>query len=219
MAGGSLTVAEGLPVVLGCVVRSVTAVGMVVTECQLGLGRLADALGVTTRTIKTAIAEIRQSGALRTHRTRGALIFQLAIGGWFRNSRRPRKPPENQPKLLLVDAEEGKLASPLEVKPASPLKINKGCTHKGRDLEPSAAADPPRASAADRRQQQQQNRLEGLFGAIAARCRELRHDYDEADERRRLREGEIDITALQRHADELATEIREKRLHRAHGPR
>ena len=88
---------------------------------------------------------------------------------------------------------------------------------QGTLLEPSAAADPPRASDADR--QQQQNRVEGLFGAIAARCRELRYDYDEHDERRRLREGEIDIDRLQHQADELAKEIDEKLLRRAHGSR
>ncbi len=87
-------------------------------------------------------------------------------------------------------------------------------------LKPIAAAKPPaHAREADRRQQQQQNRLKGLFGAIAARCRELGHDYDEQDERRRLREGEIDIDRLQRHADDLATDVRERRLRRAHGPR
>ena len=89
---------------------------------------------------------------------------------------------------------------------------------------PIAAAGTSRATSADRRQQQQQQdrdqvRIEGLFGAIAARCRELGHDYDEQDERRRLREGEIDVDRLQRHADELATEVRKKRLRRAHGPR
>ena len=87
-------------------------------------------------------------------------------------------------------------------------------------LEPTAAAKPPALTReADRQQQQQQNRREGLFGAIAARCRELGHDYDEQDERRRLREGEIDIDRLQHQADELAKEIDEKLLRRAHGSR
>ena len=190
-------------------------------KCQLGLGRLADALGVTTRTIKTAIAEIRQSGALRTHRTRGALIFELAIGGWFRNARRPRKPPENQPKLLLVDAEEVKLASPLEGKPASPLKIKKGCTSKGRDQDSIAAVGTSARGSSDEDQQQQQrrhNRIEGLIAAIAARARQLGMKYDEADERRGLERGEIDVDALQTHADELGEMLRAQRRHRALGP-
>ena len=89
--------------------------------------------------------------------------------------------------------------------------------------DPIAAAGTSRATSADRRQQQQQHdrdevRIEGLFGAIAARCRELGYDYDERDERRRLREGEIDIDRLQRHAGDLAVEMRERRLRRAHGP-
>ena len=86
---------------------------------------------------------------------------------------------------------------------------------------PIAAADPSRASTTDRRQQQQQHqtRIEGLFGAIAARCRKLGYDYNEQDERRRLREGEIDIDCLQRHADDLEADMRERRLLRAHGPR
>jgi len=89
--------------------------------------------------------------------------------------------------------------------------------------DPIAVAGTLRASSVDRRQQQQlernQVRIEGLFGAIAARCRELRYDYDEQDERRRLREGEIDLDRLQRHADKLAAEVHEKHLRRAYGPR
>jgi len=86
-----------------------------------------------------------------------------------------------------------------------------------------AAAGTPRAREADRRRQEQQqqrneDRIEGLFAAIAARAREAGHDYDERDERRRLAEGEIDVDALQRLADRLLEEVRERRLRRAHGP-
>ncbi|MCY3763043.1 MAG: hypothetical protein OXH50_17495 [Gemmatimonadetes bacterium] len=84
-----------------------------------------------------------------------------------------------------------------------------------------AAAGTPRAREADRRRQQQQrqeDRIEGLFAAIAARAREAGRDYDEADERRRLAEGEIDVDRLQALADKLGDEIRERRLRRAHGP-
>ena len=189
-------------------------------KCQLRIKRLADSLEISTRTIKAAIAEIRQSGALRTHRTRGALIFELAIGGWFRNARRPRKPPEDQPKLLLVDVEEVKLASPLEVKPASPLKIKKGCTSKGRDQDSIAAAGTPARESSDEDQQQRRrhDRIEGLIAAIAARARQLGMKYDEADERRGLERGEIDVDALQAHADELGEMLRAQRRHRALGP-
>lgn len=87
---------------------------------------------------------------------------------------------------------------------------------------PIAAAGTSRASTTDRLQQQQLNRnqirIDGLFAAIAARCRELGHKYDERDERQRLADGEIDIDALQRHADDLAEEVLEQRLRRVHGP-
>ena len=89
---------------------------------------------------------------------------------------------------------------------------------QGTLLEPIAAARPARAREADR-QQQQHHRLEGLFGAIAARCRKLGFSYDEQEERRRLHEGEIDIDRLQRHADELAEKLAEQLLRRAHGSR
>lgn len=84
-----------------------------------------------------------------------------------------------------------------------------------------AVAGTPRASSADRRQQQldrDQVRIEGLFAAIAPRAREAGYTYDEADERRRLAAGEIDVDDLQHQADRLLEEVREKRLRRAHGP-
>jgi len=87
----------------------------------------------------------------------------------------------------------------------------------------NAVAGTPHAREADRRRQEQQqrrteDRIEGLFAAIAARAREAGHHYDERDERRRLAAGEIDVDALQRLADKLGEEVREKRLRRAHGP-
>ena len=91
----------------------------------------------------------------------------------------------------------------------------------GEISDPIAAAGTPRARGAGRRQQQQQrqhDRIEGLIAAIATRSRELDMDYDERDERRRLEEGEIDVDALQRLADELRDKTRTRRLRRAHGP-
>lgn len=89
--------------------------------------------------------------------------------------------------------------------------------------ESMAVAGTPRANSADQRrkkqQQRRQDRIEGLFAAIAPRAREAGYTYDEADERRRLREGEIDVDDLQRQADRLADEVHEKRMRRAHGPR
>ena len=88
-----------------------------------------------------------------------------------------------------------------------------GCT---TELPLSVAADryPSRARVADRRQEQQQHRnqvrLEGLLGAIASRARQLGHDFDEADERRRIADGEIDVAALQALADDLDAELAEQ---------
>lgn len=87
-----------------------------------------------------------------------------------------------------------------------------------------AAAGTSRASTADRRRQEQQqrrrteDRIEGLFAAIAPRAREAGYAYDEPDERRRLAAGEIGVEDLQRQADRLLEDVREKRLRRAHGP-
>ena len=86
----------------------------------------------------------------------------------------------------------------------------------------TTAVQPYRARVTEQRQQQQQQdrrerRSDGLFAAIAARSRKLRYDYNEADERRRLAAGEIDVDDLQRRADELQQAIveREAAHHRA----
>ncbi len=102
----------------------------------------------------------------------------------------------------------------------SPPKGNQ----KGKGIQQpiAVAASTPRASEADRQsqqqQQRQQDRIEGLIGAIAARARELDREYDEADERQRLAKGEINLDDMQRLADELGEEVRERRLRRIHGP-
>ena len=76
------------------------------------------------------------------------------------------------------------------------------------------------ASLTSRQQQQQRNqerldkRIEGLFAAIAARARELGMEYDEVDERRRLKAGEIGVDELQALADKLADEIQQRRCGR-----
>ena len=88
-----------------------------------------------------------------------------------------------------------------------------GRTYVGLDLRAiAAAADRYPSRARDEEQQQQRNqaRLEGLFGAIASRARQLGHDFDEADERRRLAESEIDVTALQALADDLEAELADR---------
>ncbi|MCY4373546.1 MAG: hypothetical protein OXC31_07185 [Spirochaetaceae bacterium] len=103
-----------------------------------------------------------------------------------------------------------------------------GVTNVSRSLldVQAAAADvlgtPERAADLTRRQQQQQQRkqerlderVEGLFAAIAARARELGMVYDEADERRRLKAGEIGVDELQALADKLADEIQQRRCGR-----
>ena len=119
---------------------------------------------------------------------------------------------------LLEDA-SGDPRSLLSGDHGSPLKGNqKG----GGTQQPVAvAAGTPCTREADRQsqqQQRQQDRIEGLIGAIAARARELDREYDEADERQRLAKGEINVDDMQRLADELGEEVRERRLRRIHGP-
>lgn len=101
-----------------------------------------------------------------------------------------------------------------------------GVTNVSRSLldVQAAATDvrstPERAAGSTRRQQQQQQqrnqerlneRIEGLFAAIAARARKLGMEYDEVDERRRLKAREIGVDELQALADKLADEIQEQR--------
>ena len=88
-------------------------------------------------------------------------------------------------------------------------------------LEPvrstKAAADVfPLQPDTDQQQQQQkierrnEERIEGLIAACAARARNLGRRYDEADERQRLADCEIDVHDLQRLADELQQKIDER---------
>ena len=116
----------------------------------------------------------------------------------------------------LLEDPSGDPGSPLSGDPGSPLKGNK----KGSQESLAVAAGTPSARETNRQQQQQrqQDRIEGLIGAIAARAREVGRKYDEADERRRLAEGEIDVDDMQRLADKLGEEVRERRLRRIHGP-
>ncbi len=119
---------------------------------------------------------------------------------------------------LLEDA-SGDPRSLLSGDHGSPLKGNqKG----GGTQQPVAvAAGTPCTREADRQsqqQQRQQDRIEGLIGAIAARARELDREYDEADERQRLANGEINVDDMQQLADELGEAVRERRLRRIHGP-
>lgn len=99
------------------------------------------------------------------------------------------------------DGRRGDMVSPLM-----------GCTTE-LPLSVAAGRYPSRARA-DRQQEQQQHRdqvrLEGLLGAIASRARRLGHDFDEAGERRRIADGEIDIAALQALADDLDAELAEQ---------
>ena len=88
-----------------------------------------------------------------------------------------------------------------------------GCTTE-LPLSVAAVQYPSPARATDRQQEQQQHRsqirLEGLLGAIASRARQLGHDFDETDERRRIANGEIDVAALQALADDLDAELAER---------
>ena len=200
-------------------------------KCQIRIDKLTDALKVTSRTIKTAISEIRRTGALRTHQTGRSLIFELALQGRFHTARRPRKPAAGpQPRLPLLSDTEVKSASPHEVKSASP-RIFKGLYGKGKikisEHEPKAVADPPRERDADQRQQQQpqihgdknhdkskshgsenhDGRIEGLIAylAIASR-RPGRAPFDEGMTRDDIAAGRTTVLDLQIQADRIRAE-------------
>ena len=83
---------------------------------------------------------------------------------------------------------------------------------------PLAAAGVPGTpedeTSADQQQQRQEQRVEGLIAAIAARARQLRMEYDETDERRRLKAGEIGVDELQVLADRLGDELQDRRRSR-----
>ena len=117
------------------------------------------------------------------------------------------------PQSGLGDGRRGDMVSGQDGRRGDMVSPPMGCT---TELPLSVAADryPSRARVADRRQEQQQHRnqvrLEGLLGAIASRARQLGHDFDEADERRRIADGEIDVAALQALADDLDAELAEQ---------
>lgn len=133
---------------------------------------------------------------------------------WFRTpgeaSKKPSQPPFRCHETRHLDVTKGDISG-------EPVQRN-------LISDRYVAAGTPRAREADRQRQEQQqqrteDRIEGLIGAIAARAREVGRAFDEADERRRLAGGEIDVDGMQQLADELGDEVREKRLRRAHGPR
>ena len=119
---------------------------------------------------------------------------------------------------------ETRVASTPETRVASTPET--GVTNVSRSLLDVQAAVADVRSTLERpasltsRQQQQRNqerldkRIEGLFAAIAARARELGMEYDEVDERRRLKAGEIGVDELQALADKLADEIQQRRCGR-----
>ena len=88
-----------------------------------------------------------------------------------------------------------------------------------KNLYPEAVAGTAAREGSTDENQQQQRRIKGLISIIAIRARKLGLKYDEADDRRGIEAGEIDVDHLQAHADRLADDIQAQSRRRALGPR
>ena len=169
------------------------------------------------RTVRGALWLLRQWRVVRMVRPsrRRPAVWQMNLGGldW---------PAVRERAKRAAGVPSGGVTPPLSEGVTPPL-LGSYVSYGESTSAAGASSARARRTSADQRQQQQlerdQIRIEGLFAAIAPRCRELGYDYNERDERRRLREGEIDLDQLQRHADRLLKEVHERRLRRAHGPR
>ena len=178
------------------------------------------------KAVTAGILVVRRLGIIRTIRAsrRAARFHALNLGGldWPAVRRRAvaHRREHQQQRLDLADGHQLQLpASGVHTTPLnSPSGVHttplKGVRTEGLISESIAAAGTPRAHETDRRrqeqQQRQQHRIEGLFAAVAARARRLGHDFDEAGERRRIADGEIDVAALQALADDLDAELAEQ---------
>ena len=189
---------------------------------------------IGNRAVQAAIGFLKQARLIAVDPARGRQreIIRINLGGLDWSAVRRRV------KILIGDrvgpeASRVNLQEPLPLyrkgDSESPLRRRRGDSESPLEMyvrtgeqisELTAVADPIARVRTDQEQQQQQHRrVEGLFGAIAARARQVGRPYDEADERKRLAAGEIDIEDLQRQANSLNAEVREQTLRRAHGPR
>ena len=213
-----------------------------------GIRELAEFTHAGERSVRATLVLFKRWGIVRAERPYGRReppLLRLNVGGLDWPAVRARAKVETEAhaaalaraplpeQLPLADVRGTGLVTETQLRPVGPDRSkdvrpvgpdrSTWATYGGLQIsEAIAAADPPRASAAEQRRREQQqrreDRIEGLFGAIAARAREAGHDYDERDERRRLAQGEINVDDLQQLADRLLEEVREQRLRRAHGP-
>ena len=195
---------------------------LIAADCRIGREHAQAALRVLNR--------LHVFRSTRASRRRPA-CHRMNLGGldWPTVRARLKRSSSGDRGSLLEDA-SGDRRSLLEDASGDPRSLlsgdhgspPKGNQKGGGTQQPVAvAAGTPCTREADRQsqqQQRQQDRIEGLIGAIAARARELDREYDEADERQRLAKGEINVDDMQRLADELGEEVRERRLRRIHGP-
>ena len=212
----------------------------------LALFMRANGAGIAHVTNELLAADIRRDragvsaalvvlGRLRIKRStrpnrRGAEFHALNLGGLNWPALRQRAAAKHAAAQPSLDFE-----SPLQLLPLSEPSCGetpqlscgetpqlKGYVRREEISDPVAAAGTPAREGSDDTDQQQQRRrqarIEGLIAAIAARARKLGMEYNEADERQGLETGEIDVDALQAHADELGEMLRTQRRHRALGP-
>ena len=177
---------------------------------------------LSKRAVRAALGFLKQARVIAVDPASGPHpeVIRINVGGldWSAVRRRvriliggrsnPDSTADQQPLLLYA---RGEAASPLNGARGEAASPHEGYVRRGQISVSIAAAGTPRARETERRQQeQQQRRIEGLFAAIAARARRLGHDFDEANERRRIADGAIDVAALQALADDLDTELAEQ---------
>ena len=193
-----------------------------VLEIGIKQRSLAGELETGLNRVSKVLAELRDTGLVHVSRSKYHSVIRIFLTP--QNWADTPVPGVSVEAILPLDTLDtgvsGNRATP-EIGVASTPET--GVTNVSRSLldVQAAAADvlrtPERPAGQTRRQQQQRNqerldkRFEGLFAAIAARARELGMEYDEADERRRLKAEEIGVDELQALADRLADEIQERR--------
>ena len=186
-----------------------------VLEIGIKQRSLAGELETGLNRVSKVLAELRDTGLVHVSRSKYHSVIRIFLT------------PQNWGDTPETGV-SGPAGSP-RVTPASGVTENRATPETGvtnvsgslLDVQAAAAdvqSTSERAAGLTRRQQQQQRnqerlneRIEGLFAAIAARARKLGMEYDEVDERRRLKAGEIGVDELQALADRLADEIQERR--------
>ncbi len=193
-----------------------------VLEIGIKQRSLAGELETGLNRVSKVLAELRDTGLVHVSRSKYHSVIRIFLTpqNWADTPGTGVSVEAILPLDTLDTGVSGNRATP-EIGVASTPET--GVTNVSRSLldVQAAAADvlrtPERPAGQTRRQQQQRNqerldkRFEGLFAAIAARARELGMEYDEADERRRLKAEEIGVDELQALADRLADEIQERR--------